>query len=58
MKYWLVKIECFWSADRIESIYIRANTKRKAEMFAIEKIKQLYPNINNMIRVVEVKMVE
>ena len=58
MKYWLVRIECYWSADHIESIYIRANTKRKAEVFAIKKIKQLYPNINDMIRIVEVKMVE
>lgn len=58
MKDWLVRMECYWSADHIESIYVRANTKRKAETFAIKKIKQLYPNINNMIRVVEVKMVE
>ena len=58
MKYWLVRIECYWSADHIESIYIRANTKRKAEVFAIKKIKQLYPDINDRIRVVEVKMVE
>lgn len=58
MKDWLVRVECFWSADHIESVYVRANTERKAEAFAIKKIKQLYPDINDMIRVIEVRRVE
>lgn len=55
MKNWLVKVACFWSADHIEPIHIRANTERKAETLAI---KQLFPNIGDMIQIVEVKEIE
>lgn len=58
MKDWLVRIECYWSADHIESVYVRANTERKAEIFAIKKIKQLYPDINDMMRVVEIRKID
>lgn len=57
MKNWLVKVECFWSADHIEPIHVRANTERKAEALAIKKIKRTFPNIRNMIQIVEVKQI-
>lgn len=57
MKNWLVKVECFWSADHIELIHVRANTERKAEVLAIKKIKQTFPNIRNMIQIVEAKQI-
>ena len=58
MKHWRVKVECFWSADHIEPIHVRANTERKAEALAIKKIKQLFPNIGDMIQIVEVKEID
>lgn len=57
MKNWLVKVECFWSADHIEHIYVQANTEHKAEALAIKKIKQTFSNIGNMIQIVEVKQI-
>lgn len=58
MKDWIVKAELFWSADHIEPIHVRANTERKAEALAIKKIKQLFPNIGDMIQIVEVKEID
>ena len=36
MKNWLIKAELFWDASRIETITVRANTERKAKIFAKE----------------------
>lgn len=56
MKNWLIKAELFWDASRIETITVRANTERKAKIFAKESFKKKYPNVGNMINIIEVKM--
>ena len=56
MKNWLIKAELFWDASRIETITVRANTERKAKIFAKESFKKKYLNVGNMINIIEVKM--
>lgn len=39
MKTWDVTFEVFWSASRNKTVRVRANTERKAIMFAEKKVK-------------------
>lgn len=49
MKDWKVFAELFWSANRVESVIVRANTERKAIKFAKEKFIKKYPDVKGMI---------
>ena len=52
-----VKAELFHSADHEEHVFVKANTKIKAIDFAIEKFKRKYPEVGNMIKILDVKEV-
>lgn len=51
MKNWKVTAELFMNASRVESVVVRCNTERKAEINAIKEFTKKYPNIMGMIRV-------
>jgi hypothetical protein len=36
MKKWDVKVQINWSANRVETLRIKANTQRKAEIIGLE----------------------
>lgn len=55
MKDYIVVVQLYWSADRIEEFKVRCNTKRKAKILAEQLIKNKYPDIGNMIRILDVK---
>ena len=55
MKDYNVMAQLYWSADHIEEFKVRCNTKRKAKILAEQLIKNKYPNIENMIRILKVK---
>lgn len=55
MKDYSVIAQLYWSADRIEVFKIRCNTKRKARILAEDLIKNKYPNIWDMIRILDIK---
>ena len=40
MKTWKADFEVFWDASHIESVIVKANTKRKAILFAEKKVKE------------------
>ena len=40
MKTYIVKFEVFWDASDIRTVTIKANTERKAIIFATKKIKK------------------
>ena len=40
MKTYIVKFEVFWDASDIRTVTVKANTERKAIIFATEKIKK------------------
>lgn len=37
IKTWKAEVELFWSANRVVTIYVEANTQRKAYEFARQK---------------------
>lgn len=55
MKDYSVITQLYWSADHIEEFKVRCNTKRKAKILAEQLIKNKYPDIGNMIRILDVK---
>lgn len=57
MKKWKVIAELFWSAERIESVIVKANTERKARLFAVNAFKKKYPNIKDMINIHEIEQI-
>jgi len=57
IKRWKVTAEIYWSANREETVIVKANTQRKAVQFAKEKIKKKYPDIGDMINIRDVKEV-
>lgn len=57
IKRWKVKAEIYWSANREETVIVKANTQRKAVQFAIKKIKEKHPDVGDMINIREVKEV-
>lgn len=57
MKTWKITAELFWSAERIESVIVKANTERKARMFAIDAFKKKYPNIGIMINIHNIEQI-
>ena len=40
MKTWEIKFEVFWNASDIRTVTVKANTERKAIIFATDKIKK------------------
>lgn len=40
MKIWEVSFEVFWDASHIENVVVKANTERKAIIFAKEKVEK------------------
>ena len=57
IKRWKVTAELYWSANREETVIVKANTQRKAVQFAINKFKKKYPDIGIMINIRNVKEV-
>lgn len=57
MKKWEVTAELFWSAERIETVIVKANTERKARIFAVEAFEKKYPNIGCMINIHKIKQI-
>lgn len=55
MKDYIVIAQLYWSADHIEEFKVRCNTKRKAIILAERLIKNKYPNIWDMIRILDIK---
>ena len=55
MKNYTVIAQLYWSADHIEEFKVRCNTKRKARILAKRLIKNKYPNIGNMIKILDIK---
>lgn len=55
MKDYNVIAQLYWSADHVEKFKVRCNTKRKAKILAERLIKNKYPDIGNMIRILEIK---
>ena len=55
MKDYSVIAQLYWSADYVEEFKVRCNTKRKAKILAERLIKNKYPDIGNMIRILEIK---
>lgn len=58
MKKWKVTAELFWSAERIETVVVKANTEHKAKIFGVEAFKKKYPNIKDMISVFDIEEIE
>lgn len=40
VKFWEVKFEVFWDATHIHTVHVKANTERKAIIFATDKVKK------------------
>lgn len=57
IKTWKVTAELFWSANRIESVEVEANTERKARIFAENAFKKRYPYIKEMISIQKVERI-
>ena len=57
MKKWKVTAELFWSAERIETTIVKANTERKARIFAVEFFQKKYPHIKDMISIYKVEQI-
>ncbi len=57
MKTWKVTAELFWSAERIESVVVKANTERKARIFAIDTFTKKYPKIGTMINIQNIEQI-
>lgn len=55
MKDYNVIAQLYWSADHVEEFKVRCNTKRKVKILAERLIKNKYPDIGNMIRILEIK---
>ncbi len=58
MKKWKVTAELFWSAERIESVVVKANTERKARLYAENVFKKEYPDVGSMISIQSIERVE
>lgn len=58
MKKWKITAELFWSAERIETVVVKANTERKARIFGVEAFKKKYPNVMDMISIYKVEEIE
>ena len=58
VKLYRVTAELFFSADRIESVEVKANTERKAKIFAENAFKNKYPNVGDMILIQKVEVVD
>ena len=54
IKKWKVKVELFWDASREETVIVEANTKRKAAVFAKDKIRKKYTRIGDMINIISI----
>lgn len=55
MKRWTITAELFMLANHIETVTVKANTERKARIFACEAFTKKYPNIHNMITILKVE---
>lgn len=56
MKKWKAEIELFWDASHVESVEVKANTERKARIFAEEAMKKKYKtDMVNILRINEIK---
>ena len=51
IKTWKVTAELYWSANREETVIVKANTKRKASIFAEKEFRKKYPDIGIMINI-------
>lgn len=58
VKVWRVTAELFWSANHIESVEVKANTERKAKIFAEEAFREKYPYIGQMISIHKVERID
>ena len=58
MKKWKVTAELFWSAERIETVVVKANTEYKAKIFGVEAFKKKYPNVKDMISICDVEEID
>ena len=53
IKKWKVTAELNMNASHVESVIVRANTERKARIFATERFKSMARNVN-ILRVEQV----
>lgn len=58
IKVWRVTAELFWDASCIESVEVKANTERKAKIFAEQLFQNKYPNIGQMISIRKVERID
>lgn len=58
IKTWRVTAELFFSANLIESIEVKANTERKAKIFAEQEFQKKYPDIKHMIFIQKVERID
>lgn len=58
MKKWTITAELFMNAQHEETVTVKANTERKACIFAKEAFTKKYPSIHNMIKIISIEECE
>lgn len=58
IKLWRVTAELFWDASRIDFVDVKANTERKAKIFAEEAFQIKHPTVGKMIRIQKVERID
>ena len=58
LKSWRITAELFWSANHIEAIEVKANTERKAKIFAEQAFRKKYPDVKEMICIQKVERID
>ena len=58
MKKWKVTVELFGSAERIETVVVKASTEYEAKVFGVEAFKKKHPNVKDMIGIYDVEEID
>lgn len=58
IKTWRITAELFFSANKVETVLVSANSERKAKMFAKDCFKKKYPDIGEMIFIQKVERID